>query len=118
MFLQNPLHFRISEAARSGPLQVALATTTIFVSEANTTNYDALQLGGAAVDLGVEYLQRTYNETFNFTHTYLLDKARPTVPLLADDAANFVAKFYYTNLGRVDGMALLSPCKSDVETTA
>ena len=50
MFLQNPLHFPISEAARSGPLQVALATTTIFVPAANTTKHDALQLGGAGVD--------------------------------------------------------------------
>ena len=110
VFLQNFVLFGVSEEVGRRPLHIALATTTIFVPEANTTNYDAMQLQGPGSDLGFEYLRRTYNATFNFSHVYLIDKTRPTVAFLIEDVENFVAKFYYENLGRADGMAYLSSC--------
>ncbi|OQV14316.1 hypothetical protein BV898_11435 [Hypsibius exemplaris] len=96
------------EAGRARP-RVALATTTIMVPEANTTSRDAVQTTGPAIDLGVEYLQRTYGTLFNFSHTYLMDPSRPTVPLLLDDVQNFAAKFAYDNADS-DAFAILSSC--------
>ncbi|OWA49827.1 hypothetical protein BV898_14362 [Hypsibius exemplaris] len=89
--------------------RIALATTTIKVPELNTTNFDAVQLQGPAVDLGVEHLQRTYGATFNFSHTYLMDPSRPTVPLLVDDVYNFAAKFIFDHAD-ADARVFLS-CK-------
>ncbi|OQV14317.1 hypothetical protein BV898_11437 [Hypsibius exemplaris] len=79
------------------------------VPEGNTSNRDAIQTTGAAVDLGVEHLKLTYGEIFNFSHTYLMDPGRPEVALLLDDVLNFAAKFAYQNSG-TDGLAFLSSC--------
>ncbi|OQV23392.1 hypothetical protein BV898_02838 [Hypsibius exemplaris] len=91
--------------------RIALASTTIIVPEANTTNDDAIQTSGPAIDLGVEHLQQMYGRIFNFTHTYLMDPDRPTIPFLLDDVLNFAAQFVYENAD-ADGMAFLSSYKS------
>lgn len=107
-----PILLLLRATISSGRLmRIALATDIISVPESNTTNFDALQMQGAAIDLGVKYIQKTYGKIFNFTHTYLMDPKRPTVPMLIDDIENFVAKFYYQRFGEVEGVALLSPCK-------
>ncbi|OWA49826.1 hypothetical protein BV898_14361 [Hypsibius exemplaris] len=92
--------------------RIALATTIIKVPEANTSNFDAIQTSGPAVDLGVEHLRRTYAGTFNFSHTYLMDPSRPTAALLVDDVYNFAAKFLYANED-ADSRAFLSPCAQE-----
>ncbi|OQV12553.1 putative Atrial natriuretic peptide receptor 1 [Hypsibius exemplaris] len=89
--------------------RIALASTTIKVPEANTTNLDAIQSGGPAVDLGVEHLKTTYGKIFNFSHTYLMDESRPSVAFLLDDVENFAAGFFYEN-SKADGLAFLSTC--------
>ncbi|OQV14315.1 hypothetical protein BV898_11434 [Hypsibius exemplaris] len=90
--------------------RIALATTTIMVPEANTSNNDAIQTSGPAIDLGVEHLKLTYGAVFNFSHTYLMDPSRPTVLELQEDVQNFAAKFVYQNNADADSYAFLSSC--------
>ena len=88
---------------------IALATVITVAPEGNTSNIDALQIQGPGIDVGLSYLLATYGDTFNFSHVYLTDKTRPTIPLLWDDRANFVAQFFYKNIQQSAGLALLSP---------
>jgi hypothetical protein len=90
--------------------RISIATTIISVPEANTSNFDAIKMQGAAVDLGMEHLKNTYGEIFNFSHTYLTDKDRPDKDLLTDDVENLLAKFYYQNTDQAEGLSLLSAC--------
>ncbi|OWA50449.1 hypothetical protein BV898_14964 [Hypsibius exemplaris] len=92
---------------------IALATIGIKVPEVNTTNFDALQLGGAGLDLGLKFIIQRYNNTFNFSHTYLVKEGRGTVTLLEDDVSEMAGKFIFQHEGRVAGMALLSPCSQE-----
>ncbi|OQV12552.1 hypothetical protein BV898_13196 [Hypsibius exemplaris] len=89
--------------------RIALASTTIMVPEANTTNLDGIQSSGPVIDLGVEHLKRVYGKVFNFSHEYLMDKSRPSVAFLLDDVQNFAAEFFYKNTD-ADGLAFLSSC--------
>jgi hypothetical protein len=91
--------------------RIAIGTTIISVRESNTSNFDAIQLQGAAIDLGMEHLKKTYGKFFNFSHTYLMDRDRPEVALLTDDVENLLAKFYYQKTEQTEGLSLLSPCQ-------
>ncbi|OQV21916.1 Dual specificity tyrosine-phosphorylation-regulated kinase mbk-2 [Hypsibius exemplaris] len=104
--------FSFGAALKERP-RINLATTIIFVPEANTTNFDSQQMQGPGIDVAMEDLRRLYGHIFHFSHTYLVNKARPQVPLLVDDVENFVARFYYEYSAVSDGLALLSPCSRE-----